>query len=62
MYAAGRRVEATNAVIEAGWIDERMLVRAGHLDPAIVVGNPMAAHGTHESMFVTLDPVIDRLR
>jgi hypothetical protein len=62
VHAARRRVEATDAVIEAGWIDERVLVRALLLDAAIVVGNSVAAHRAHESMSVILDPVIDRLR
>src|SRR5262245_47184989 len=37
MRTAGCRVEATDAVVEPGRIDERVLVRAGHLDPVIVV-------------------------
>ena len=54
MYAARRRVKATDAVIEPGRIDECMLVRTGHLDPAVLVGNPMAARDTHESALVAI--------
>ena len=62
MDTAGCRVEATDVMHDPSWIDERMLVGAGHLDPTIVVGDAMAALHAHERAFIGTSPVLPRLR
>ena len=60
MHAAGRGVEAPDVMYEAGGIDERMFVRAGHLDAVIVVGNVVLAHGAYEAALVGVTSVTHR--
>jgi hypothetical protein len=62
MDTAGRGVEATDVVHDARRIDERMLVRTGHLDPTIVVGDAMAARHAHERAVIIAYPIIHRFR
>ena len=62
MHAAGRRVEASDAVIEPGRINECMFVRTGHLDAVIVVGNDVTTHDAHERAFAAVDLVIHLFR
>jgi hypothetical protein len=39
MDAPGRRGKTPDVVDEATWIDERVLVRAGHVDALVLVGD-----------------------
>ena len=60
MNASGSRIETTNAVVEAGWIDEHVLVGATHLDPMFVIGDVVAAHDTDETAVLFGYPSLDR--
>src|SRR5690606_39018804 len=60
--ATGGDAEATDVVHESARVDERVLVRAVHLDPVIVIGDALAARGADERALIAGGSILLRDR